>query len=664
MSVPQPRAAENGGPSDAELITAVRGGDTEAYAQLYRRHVASARQLARQLTRSATDLDDLVAEAFAKVLDTLRGGGGPDTAFRAYLLTTLRNTLYDRVRRDRRLELSDDMSRHDPGVPWVDTAVAGLESSLAARAFARLPERWQTVLWHTEVEQETPAQVAPLLGLTPNGVAALAYRAREGLRQAYLQEHLADVGADGCRYTVERLGAWARGALSARERSRVDEHLAGCDRCRLLAAELAEVNGGLRGILAPLLLGAPLAAAYLASVGSEAAAGAAAGAAAAGAGVVGTGAGAAGAGAAGAGTAAAGAGTAGAASAGGGAAAGAGAAGAGTAGAGAAGAGTAGAAGAGAAGGAAGAAGAGTAGAGAAGAGAGAAGAGAAGASAAAAGAEAAGAGAAAAGAAGGGSAAASGGSALGTLAGWVVGTHAGQAAAAAVAAIVVGGAAIGVGLDSGRSDDTRAATPSTSSASAASAAAGATTPTGGLPAPSEAAASGAPGTGAAGSPGAPGSPGAAGSSASPGAPGAPVGTSGGGSGSAGPVLDVTGAVVTKSLRQGESGEITIVVGNTGRSAANQLTATVSMPPGLTVGSSGDDDTDDVLGAGSWACAGAGAVATCTSPALPPGSSSELRVPVQVAPAAAAGPVTGSVRANGGAVIVTIPTALVPVLPS
>ena len=84
------------------------------------------------------------------------------------------------------------MTRHDPGVPWEDTAVAELDSTLAARAFHRLPERWQTVLWHTEVEQESPAEVAPLLGLTPNGVAALAYRAREGLRQAYLQEHLAN----------------------------------------------------------------------------------------------------------------------------------------------------------------------------------------------------------------------------------------------------------------------------------------------------------------------------------------------------------------------------------------------------------------------------------------------------------------------------------------
>ena len=58
---------------------------------------------------------------------------------------------------------------------------------MIARAFASLPERWQAVLWHTEIEGARPADVAPLLGLTANGVAALAYRAREGLRQAYLQ---------------------------------------------------------------------------------------------------------------------------------------------------------------------------------------------------------------------------------------------------------------------------------------------------------------------------------------------------------------------------------------------------------------------------------------------------------------------------------------------
>src|SRR4051812_25378003 len=264
MSVPLPRPAEYAEPGDAELIESVRSGDSEAYGVLYRRHAHSALALARQLTGSRAEADDLVAESFAKVLDMLRAGGGPDSAFRAYLLTTLRHALYDRARRDRRLELSDDMTRHDPGVPWEDTAVADLESALAARAFHKLPERWQTVLWHTEIEQESPAEVAPLLGLTANGVAALAYRAREGLRQAYLQEHLADGVGREHRATVNRLGAWARGGLSVRQRARVDAHLAVCGQCRALAAELEDVNGGLRAVIAPLVLGTSAAAAYLA----------------------------------------------------------------------------------------------------------------------------------------------------------------------------------------------------------------------------------------------------------------------------------------------------------------------------------------------------------------------------------------------------------------
>lgn len=252
MSAPHRRATDADVPSDAELIAEVRSGDSEAYGLLYRRHAPSAQALARQLTGSLAEADDLVAEAFTKLLIMLRCGGGPDAAFRAYLLTVLRNTLYDRARRDRKVELSDDMTRHDPGVPWEDTAVAGLESRLAARAFTRLPERWRTVLWRTEVEQDSPTELAPLLGLTPNGVSALAYRAREGLRQAYLQEHLTDEvndphrATDSHRPTVDRLGAWARGGLSVQQRARVNAHLATCTHCRALAAELEDLSSGLR----------------------------------------------------------------------------------------------------------------------------------------------------------------------------------------------------------------------------------------------------------------------------------------------------------------------------------------------------------------------------------------------------------------------------------
>lgn len=239
------------GPSDAELVAAVRSGAVDAYGVLYRRHVRAARTLARQLTGCAAERDDLVAEAFTKVFVVLRARGGPDTAFRAYLFTVLRHVRCDRARQDHRVELSDDMSRHDEGVPWVDTAVGGVDAGLAGRAFTRLPERWRTVLWQTEVERRSPTEVATRLGLTPNGVAALAYRAREGLRQAYLQEHLGAGGADRHRPTVDRLGAWARGALSPRLRADVDAHLAACAPCRDLAVELTDVGGALCRVTTP-----------------------------------------------------------------------------------------------------------------------------------------------------------------------------------------------------------------------------------------------------------------------------------------------------------------------------------------------------------------------------------------------------------------------------
>jgi RNA polymerase sigma factor (sigma-70 family) len=253
-------------PSDAQLVVAVRAGDRDAYGRLYERHQPAARGIACQLTRSPADADDLVAEAFAKVFGILQSGRGPDSAFRAYLLTTLRHVLYERVRRDRRIELSDDMARHDEGVPWTDPVEAELESSLVVRAFSHLPERWRTVLWYSEVEQQSATEIGVRLGLRPNAAAALAYRAREGLRQAYLQAHVAGSHDENCRAAVERLGGWTRRKLSAGDSTLVEQHLAGCGSCQRLAAEVQDVNSGIRGVLTWLVVGGGAAAEHLPSV--------------------------------------------------------------------------------------------------------------------------------------------------------------------------------------------------------------------------------------------------------------------------------------------------------------------------------------------------------------------------------------------------------------
>src|SRR6201996_4579381 len=255
------------GPADSDLLCLIRSGDTEAYARLYERHAAAARAMAAQLVRGPAEVDDVVSEAFAKVLGLLQRGGGPADAFRPYLLTAVRRAAYDRNRLEHRQLSMDSLDKLDPGEPFEDPAVAGLEQSMIARAFRSLPERWQAVLWHTEIEASRPAEIAELLGLSANSAAALAYRAREGLRQAYLQMHLSGVVRQECRPVAEKLGGYVRDGLSSRDAAKVAAHLDDCTDCWAVYTELSDVNGALRGVVALVFLG-PLATGYLSALTS------------------------------------------------------------------------------------------------------------------------------------------------------------------------------------------------------------------------------------------------------------------------------------------------------------------------------------------------------------------------------------------------------------
>jgi anti-sigma factor RsiW len=57
-----------------------------------------------------------------------------------------------------------------------------------------------------------------------------------------------------CRFTLDRLGAYVGGALSARDLAKVDQHLAGCDDCRARRDELEEVGSTLRRAIVPIPL--------------------------------------------------------------------------------------------------------------------------------------------------------------------------------------------------------------------------------------------------------------------------------------------------------------------------------------------------------------------------------------------------------------------------
>ncbi|MEQ4721993.1 sigma-70 family RNA polymerase sigma factor [Nonomuraea sp. B19D2] len=261
--------------SDAELLQAVREGNAAAYGLLYERHAAAARALAKQFVRRV-EVEDVVAESFTKILDLVGRGGGPESGFRTYLLTVVRRTVHDRSRFESGEMTTGEIGEYDPGVPFVDPSLVGLEKSLIARAFLSLPERWRAVLWHTEVERCRPAEVAPLLGLSANGVAALAYRAREALRQAYLQIHLGSPPRHDCRPVLGKLGAYVRDGLTRRDAKDVDEHVSGCEECHGVLLELTDVNRGLRVMVGPLIVG-PVFGGYAAALAKSAVAGGGAG---------------------------------------------------------------------------------------------------------------------------------------------------------------------------------------------------------------------------------------------------------------------------------------------------------------------------------------------------------------------------------------------------
>ncbi|SEL47771.1 DNA-directed RNA polymerase specialized sigma subunit, sigma24 family [Nonomuraea pusilla] len=270
--------------SDADLLQAVRQGDAAAWGRLHRRHVRAGRALAAQLVGGVPEAEDVTAEAFTRILDLVGRGGGPESAFRAYLLTAVRRTIDTRLHvgpsfhqappglsggeataRQPGLPVRGHEALHDPGAPLVDPSLAGLEHTLTARAYLLLPERWQAVLWHTVLERAQPPDVAPLFGLPPNGVAALAYRAREGLRQAYVHRHLATGPCLGCRTVLGEMCAYVRGSLPKRDSRAVDEHAATCEECRTVLLDLTDLDSGLHQVVGPLIAG-PAYPAYLATL--------------------------------------------------------------------------------------------------------------------------------------------------------------------------------------------------------------------------------------------------------------------------------------------------------------------------------------------------------------------------------------------------------------
>ncbi|GGS18497.1 sigma-70 family RNA polymerase sigma factor [Actinokineospora fastidiosa] len=251
---PAEEPGTTGCPQDSALLARLRAGEDAAFGELFSRHCDAVRRMALGLVSDRAEAEDLVAEAFFRVLQAIRRGSGPVDNVRGYLLIVARRVAWEWNGRRRDVPVSDEELDVRVGAD-PDNTGQSTERNLITRAFTSLPERWRSVLWKVEVEGERPAVVAGKFGLSPNATAALARRARQGLRAAYLQAHLTtETRPIGCRPVLEKLGAYTAGAIKGAERHRVSTHLSVCPSCTSMYDELRDVCSGLRAHAAHLVV--------------------------------------------------------------------------------------------------------------------------------------------------------------------------------------------------------------------------------------------------------------------------------------------------------------------------------------------------------------------------------------------------------------------------
>ncbi|MGO3147782.1 MAG: sigma-70 family RNA polymerase sigma factor [Leucobacter sp.] len=258
--------------SDMTLVEVTRSGMMDAYAELWKRHSPAVLAAIRSFT--GFDPDDVAQETFLRVLQQIRSGRGPETAFRAYAIMTARNISTNMARS----RSSDETTGNDDSVfemhtlEQPDMAETVLGNSFTQQVYSSLPTRWQEVLWYRDVEDLPVRELCTYLGMSENATSALLKRAREGFKLAWIAANLEPATglSQDCKWVVERLPQLTRGKVSAATRKKLESHFETCTRCAILAEESDRLHSRLALVLLPGLLGGAGAVGYTAWLQSEA----------------------------------------------------------------------------------------------------------------------------------------------------------------------------------------------------------------------------------------------------------------------------------------------------------------------------------------------------------------------------------------------------------
>lgn len=189
-----PARPDRTGLTDEELVRLVRGGETDAFAEVVRRVQRPAYRLALRITRHAEDADDVVQESLVKAyqaLDRFQLG----RALSPWILTIVARTALSLLRQGKRRAAA---SLDDPG-PEGQASLAERSADPAAdpavwehrldveRAFSRLSEEHRVILSLRVEGDLSYASIAETLDVPLGTVMSRLARARESLMEQMTQ---------------------------------------------------------------------------------------------------------------------------------------------------------------------------------------------------------------------------------------------------------------------------------------------------------------------------------------------------------------------------------------------------------------------------------------------------------------------------------------------
>lgn len=177
---------------EAALAARAAAGDAEAFGALYDRYVEAVYRYAYYRVRNEADAEDVTSEVFFKALRAMPRYQ-PRQPFLAWLYRIARNTIIDRVRRQRPQVDYDDAIEHVEGSAVLDpdARLDQLSDSLALReAIARLTPLQQDVIILRYLEGLDTRAIGEIIGRRDGTVRGIEFRALGMLRQLLPREAL------------------------------------------------------------------------------------------------------------------------------------------------------------------------------------------------------------------------------------------------------------------------------------------------------------------------------------------------------------------------------------------------------------------------------------------------------------------------------------------